>query len=597
MSMWLTLGSFVFFTALVAVITWWKSRGEDVDTNTGFFLAGRSLTFPLIAASLLLTNLSTEQLVGLNGQAYVAGLSVMVWEVVAVVALVAMALVFLPRFLKSGIATVPQLLDIRYGKRAEGVCNAIFMLAYMFQLLPIILYTGAVGMTGILDVHALTGIESTTTVLWAMVWLTGIIGSIYALFGGMRSIVISDLLNGIGLLTGGLMITWFGLRACGGIDLASPAASVQSGSIAQGFANLSKDISAQFNSIGAEGSLAPFLQIFTGVMLVNLFYWCTNQQIIQRALAASSLKEGQKGVLLTGVLKLLGPLYLVLPGMMAFFLYRHGALSLAANSIAATGDYIPDHAYGDLVRTVLPPWLSGFFAAVMAGAILSSFNSALNATCTLFSLGVYKRLIRPDADDKAVVRSGKWFGFVIAVGAMCVAPLLAKVPTIFGYLQKMNAIYFIPILAVVVVGFLSRRAPESSALFGLIGGVLLISIGYFVLPLIPGCDIVSWMGDFHFVGAVFLLIIDVMLAIRLASPRKEAFVQRDVKAVDLTPWRWVKVAGVVILLMIVAIYAAFADFSVLRDAAGRLPFVPFFSKVALSLVPTAILVWLDRRRA
>ncbi len=594
--MWLTLGSFIFFTALVAVITWWKSRGEDVKTNTGFFLAGRSLTFPLIAASLLLTNLSTEQLVGLNGQAYVAGIAVMVWEVVAVVALIFMALVFLPRFLKSGIATVPQFLDIRYGGRAETVCNAIFMLAYMCQLLPIILYTGAVGMTGILDIHALTGIQSTKVVLWGMVWLTGIIGSVYALFGGMRSIVISDLLNGIGLLTGGLMITFFGLKVCGGINLDAPNASVAAGTISTGFLNLTHDVTKHFNSIGPEGSLAPFLQIFTGVMLVNLFYWCTNQQIIQRTLAASSLKEGQKGVLLTGLLKLLGPLYLVLPGIMAYFLFQHGALQTTSGSIGPGGAYVADHAYGDLVRTVLPPWLSGFFAAVMAGAILSSFNSALNSTCTLFSLGVYKRLLRPDADDLAVVKSGKWFGLVIAIGAMSVAPLLANVPTIFGYLQKMNAIYFIPILAVVVVGFFSKKAPEISALFGLVGGVTIIAAGYFVLPHIPGCDIVAAMGDFHFVGAVFLLIVDVMLVLRLATPRKTPFVQEDVKAVDLTPWRWAIPASVGLFFCIVAIYAFFADFSVLRDTAGKLPFIPFFSKVILALVPTAVLLWLDRRR-
>lgn len=594
--MWLTLGSFVFFTALVAVITWWKSRGEDVKTNTGFFLAGRSLSFPLIAASLLLTNLSTEQLVGLNGQAYVAGIAVMVWEVVAVIALIFMALVFLPRFLKSGIATVPQFLDIRYGGRAAAVCNAIFMLAYMCQLLPIILYTGAVGMTGILDIHALTGIQNPKAVLWGMVWLTGIIGSVYALFGGMRSIVISDLLNGIGLLTGGLMITFFGLKVCGGIDLCAPDASVASGAISTGFTNLTHDVAEHFNSIGAEGSLAPFLQIFTGVMLVNLFYWCTNQQIIQRTLAASSLKEGQKGVLLTGLLKLLGPLYLVLPGIMAYFLFQHGVLQTTPGSMGADGAYLPDHAYGDLVRTVLPPWLSGFFAAVMAGAILSSFNSALNSTCTLFSLGIYKRILRPDADDQAVVKSGKWFGLVIAIGAMSVAPLLANVPTIFGYLQKMNAIYFIPILAVVIVGFFSKKAPEVSALFGLIGGILIIAAGYFVLPHIPGCDIVAAMGDFHFVGAVFLLLVDGMLLYRLIAPRKTPFVQEDVKAVDLTPWRWAIPASVGLFLCIVAIYAFFADFSVLRDATGKLPFVPFFAKLLLALVPTAVLIWFDRRR-
>ena len=221
----LTLGSFAFFTALVAAITWWKSRGGDSGSNDGFFLAGRSLTFPFIAASLLLTNLSTEQLVGLNGQGYTTGLAVMMWEVVGVFAIVLMALFFLPKFLKSGITTVPELLDIRFGSKAQLVCNVIFLLAYMFILLPMILYTGAKGMMGILDLHAATGIKSNTTLLWMMVWLIGCIGSVYAIFGGLRSIVVSDLLNGIGLLVGGFMITFFGLWACGAIDLSGEAAA------------------------------------------------------------------------------------------------------------------------------------------------------------------------------------------------------------------------------------------------------------------------------------------------------------------------------------------------------------------------------------
>ena len=281
----------------------------------------------------------------------------MVWEVVAVIALVFMALIFLPRFLKSGIATLPEFLDIRFGSSTQLICNLLFLIAYMVQLLPIILYTGAVGMGGILDVQRITGIESPTVVLWTLIWLIGIIGSIYALFGGMRSIVISDLLNGIGLLTGGIMITLFGLWACGAVDLSAAAtaeAAPASGSIVRGLSNLGADVSDHLNSIGASDSQAPFLQIFTGIILINMFYWCTNQQIIQRALAASSLKEGQKGVLLTGLLKLIGPLYLVLPGIMAFFLFRHGALDVAGGAVDAAGELIPDHAYGSLVRTVLP---------------------------------------------------------------------------------------------------------------------------------------------------------------------------------------------------------------------------------------------------
>ncbi|MEK6234315.1 MAG: solute:sodium symporter family transporter, partial [Planctomycetales bacterium] len=182
----LTLGSFIFFTALVAGLTWWLTRGDDHDSNKGYFLAGRSLTFPLIAGSLMLTNLSTEQLVGLNGAAFTDGLCVMVWEVIAVLALVAMALFFLPRFLKSGVATVPQYLGIRFDHQTQLICNVIFLLAYVCILLPIILYSGARGMVDILDVkEMLSGMDVEKSLnmtpdlaaIWLIVWMVGIIGS------------------------------------------------------------------------------------------------------------------------------------------------------------------------------------------------------------------------------------------------------------------------------------------------------------------------------------------------------------------------------------------------------------------------------------
>ena len=344
----ITILSFLLFTLVVAVITWKMTRNDDHRHSKGYFLAGRSLSFPLIAGSLLMTNLSTEQMVGLNGAAFVDGFSVMAWEVVAVIAMVLMALFFLPRFLKSGITTVPQLLEIRFDKGTQLITNIIFLLAYAVILLPIVLYSGAVGLLGMLDLQGLTGIESNTTLLWGTVWLVGLIGAIYALFGGLRTVAVSDTINGIGLLIGGFMIVYFGLQAV----------SDGNGAL-EGWRMLKEATPERFNSMGSNEQSVPFHTLFTGVILLNVFYWCTNQQIIQRTFGASSLAEGQKGVLLTGFLKLFGPLYLVIPGMIAFYLYANQGIKA-------------DAAYGHLVFNVLPPYLTGFFAAVMVGAILSS---------------------------------------------------------------------------------------------------------------------------------------------------------------------------------------------------------------------------------
>ena len=536
---WLTLGSFLFFTGLVGVLTWWITRRDDHASSQGYFLAGRSLTFPLIAGSLLLTNLSTEQMVGLNGAAFTDGLCVMVWEVVAVLALVAMALFFLPRFLKSGVATVPEYLELRYDHTTQVITNLIFLVAYVAILLPIILYTGATGMIGILDIQSLLGIESRTTALWLIVWLVGILGSSvrFVRRAADRCRLRHDQRRGAArrrVLDHGLRPrrTWRQRRdhrRCKNADRTGPTDdSIRSAAMRR---RCRSDT------------------LFSGVFLLHLFYWTTNQQIIQRTFGAKSLAEGQKGVLLTGAFKLLGPLYLVLPGMIAYRMF-------AGEELKA------DHAYGMLVNRVLPPPLTGFFAAAMIGAILSSFNSALNSSCTLFSLGLYKNVFRPAASERQVVRSGKIFGWTVAVIAMCIAPLLDKTESIFAYLQKMNGMYFIPIFAVVVVGMLSKRVPSIAAKLTLVVGCLIIAIGYFVYPFNL---VVAALHEYHFLGLVFSWLVIFMLIVGEVAPRATEWVQVDVQAVDMTPWRFARLAGLVLFAIVVLIYVSFADFSVLQS--------------------------------
>jgi SSS family solute:Na+ symporter len=532
----LTLGSFAFFTALVGAITWYLTRGDDHVSSDGYFLAGRTLTGGYIAGSLMLTNLSTEQLVGLNGAAFADGICVMAWEVIAAVSLVVMALFFLPRYLKSGIATVPQFLENRFDTGTRTITTMIFIFAYAVILLPIILYTGATGLSGILNMSALTGIESPTVVLWGTVWLIGIIGSIYAIFGGLRTVAVSDTINGFGLLVGGAMIVYFGLQAVNGDGMVAAITELRSAH------------PEKFNSIGGSEQSVPFSTLFTGVLLLNLFYWTTNQQIIQRTFGASSLAEGQKGVLYAGMLKVLAPLILVLPGIIAFHLYSADGLH-------------KDHAYGHLVQDVLPAPLAGFFAAVMVGAILSSFNSALNSTATLFSLGVYPYMINLKADEKQVIRAGKIFGCFIAIASMTVAPLLAGQDSIFGYLQKMNAIYFIPIFSVMLVGLLTTRVPAIGAKIGLEFGFTAIVLGYFVPPF---KEYASLVHEFHFIGLVFASGITIMLIIGKLAPREQAWKQTPSGDVELTPWPFAWPLGIGLVVFVLAIYLWFADLSVLN---------------------------------
>ncbi len=532
----MTIISFIIFTTLVAVITIAFTRKDDHKTITGYFLAGRTLSWPLIAGSLLLTNLSTEQMVGLNGAAYIDGLSVMAWEVIAVIALVAMALFFLPRFLKYGVTTVPEYLEIRYDHQTQVITNIIFLSAYALILLPIILYTGATGLMGILDLPEILGIESRATLLWLVVWMVGIIGSLYALFGGLRTVAVSDTINGIGLLIGGLLIAWFSLTTLG------------EGNLLAGIQALSENTPERLNSIGSNDNSVPFSTLFSGVLLLHFFYWTSNQQIIQRTFGAKSLAEGQKGVITTAILKLFGPLYLVLPGIVAFSLFPE------------LGNEHADQAYGMLVNKVLPASLAGFFAAVMMGAILSSFNSALNSTCTLFSLGLYKKMINKDATNEQVVRSGKIFGWLLAIFSMTTAPLLMQHESIFAYLQKMNGLYFIPIFSVVICGMLFKKVPPIAAKIALITGITIIGCGYFISPF---TEIVEAIHEFHFLGLVFVLLVSILLVFGQLKPMTDEPGKDIENAVDMTPWPRVKQAGIVLIIFVLLIYLFFADFSVL----------------------------------
>ncbi len=534
----MTIITFLLFTGLVGLLTWFLTRKDDHGTSTGYFLAGRTLTGGFIAGSLLLTNLSTEQLVGLNGAAFTDGVLVMAWEVIAGASLVVMALYFLPKYLRSGIATIPQFLELRFNGTTRSITSFIFIIAYAGILLPIILYTGATGLMGILDLQAITGIESRETLLWLTVLFIGIVGSIYAIFGGLRTVAVSDTINGFGLLVGGVAIAFYGLNA------------VSDGGIFEGLRELKEAHPEKFNSVGNKDASVPFSTLFTGVLLLNLFYWTTNQQIIQRTFGASTLKEGQKGVLIAGIFKILAPLILVLPGIIAFHLY------------ADREGFKADHAYGTLVNDVLPPGLAGFFAAVMVGAILSSFNSALNSTATLFSLGVYQHWAKGDAaDDRKVINNGKLVGAIAAIFAMLLAPMLDGQESIFGHLQSMNGLYFIPIFSVVLTGFLFRRAGALAANIALIAGCLILLLGTFVPPFTGW---VEKIHGFHFLGLVFALLMIFQFVMSKVRPLAQPWEHKHSGDVDLTPWKWAKPIGIAIVVFVLVLYLSLADFSVLK---------------------------------
>lgn len=530
-----TLGSFIAATAAVALVTRFLVRRMKRSDDPGeeYFTAGRALGWPVVAGSLLLTNLSTEQLVGLNGAVYADGNLVgIAWEVLAAIAMIALALVFLPIYLRSGFATTPAFLEQRFDRNTRSMVSGLFLFGYVTVLLPVVLYTGSLALIGMFDLEL---------PLWAVVLGIALIGSAYAIFGGLKTVAVSDTLNGAGLLVGGLCIPFLALYALG------------EGSLFSGLGTLVRerpDALASLAQTGKDGQAVsvPWDTLLTGMMMIQVFYWSTNQVIVQRAIGAKSLAEGQKGVLCAAFLKLIGPLMLCLPALIAL----HMSDRLELPSDPATGAVVADQVYGTLVRAVLPDWSLGLFAAVLVGSILSSFNSALNSASTLFSLQFYEGYLQPRATQEQVVRAGKLFGALIAAGAIVIAPQLGRLESIFEYLQKINGLYSVPIIAIFVIAVSHKRAPAMAAKAGMVTGLAFYAFFTFVvgerLHFLHGYAI-------SFAAAVLCMIIVAWRRprsdheIAAASPRIEA-------PVDMTPWRSAHIVSGSILASVVFIYAA-----------------------------------------
>jgi SSS family solute:Na+ symporter len=548
----LSIITFIGFTALVAFIAWYATRKTDETTADGYYLAGRSLGAITIAGSLLLTNLSAEQIVGLNGAAFKEGLMVMAWETLAAIAIIFAAIFLLPKYMKSGITTIPEFIETRFDKQTKGLLSLLFLIAYAIVLLPTILYSGSIAFSTMFDLPAVFGI-SEWSVIWICVWSIGIIGIIYAIYGGLKAVAVSDLINAIGLLVGGLLIPVFGLLLIG------------DGSIVDGLETLWNTNPEKFNMEGAVDSSIPFGTLFTGMMLAQIYYWGTNQSILQRVFAAKSLKEGQKGMMLAALIKFIIPIIVVVPGIIAFHVF--------GNELGN-----PDQAYPALVKKVLPTAFVGFFAAVLFGAVLSSFNSLLNSSATLFGFDLYKMYFKKDATEQETVKAGKRFGLLVAAISMTIAPFIIYAPDgLFSYIQQSLGSLSVPILAVVVVGVFSKKVPAIGAKIVLTLGVGLYLVSLLILePLFRNAAVEEAMAQnitdaaqlsiikaeayphyLHVMGILFVFNVLVMFITSKIKPKKDAYIPKVTDSLDVTPWRYTIVFGIIIAILVLGTYIIF----------------------------------------
>lgn len=528
--MFFTFFSFVLVMVLVSLLGQRMMGGENNTSQDGYFLGGRSLSGIIIAGSLIMTNISTEHLVGMNGSAYRNGALVITWEVTSAIALVCAALFFAPRYLKLGLTTLPELLEKRFDTKLRSYVDIMLIISFTMTLLPVVLYTGAINIEHLFDLSNMLGVEKQTGI-WITVIITGSIGAVYAIYGGLKMVAVTDTLFGFGLIAGGLFIPVLALMKVG------------EGSLIGGWNEVWMHSSHKFNVISTEASygpgsrdaILPFATLFTGMIINQLYFWAMHQSIIQRVLGAVSLKEAQKGLLYTGVLKLLMPLIIILPGIIAF--------QMMGNQLYEN----PDAVYPALVKEVLPSWATGIFIAIIAGAVLSTFNSGLNSAATLFSLGIYHKHIRPDAEAGQLVKTGKKTSIILAICSIMAAPFIANAPNgLYQLLQQLNGIFFIPmatmILAALFMPWISATAAKAGLFFGLACYILL----QYILRI-----------DLHFVhiwGLEFVLNIILMSIISIRYKNNNTFAITDGGFVNSQPWKMTLPLGLLLIALTLTVY-------------------------------------------
>ncbi len=561
---WLVIIFFVLFSSMVAIVTFMKTRGDNLQSKDGYFLGGRSLTGKVIASSLLLTNLSAVSFIGMSTQAYESNMSVMGWEVGSGITLIVVAMVLLPRYLKQGITTIPDFIEARFDKGTRDFVTILFLISYIVNLLPITLYSGAVAMSQLFDIPNMFGITYEQGI-WVMVWIIGIMGSMYAITGGLKAVAISDTINGVALVLGGFLVPFFALIYLG------------DGNIAEGFNTFLTSTPEKLNSIGTSTDSLPMSTVFTGLLLVNLYYWGTDQSIIQRGLGAKNLEEGQKGVIYAGLLKVLTPIMVIIPGILAFQIF--------GGNIENT-----DTVYPLLVNTVLPAPLVGLFAAAMMGAILSTFNSVLNSASTLFALNIYKPKFGKGKADEELVKKGKVFGIVIALAAMIGAPFIMYAPTgLYDYLQTINGFFNVPIFTIIFMGYMTKKVPPIAAK---------VAVTFFVT--IYGITQLVWDTGLHYLhvsAILFVLSCLIMYVIGKVKPSEVEFVLEDNKVVDIQPWaNRYRASGFVIFVMI-GMYVIFSKLGVAHEEGIRMiTWVILIVIAASCAIGAMILEKLDKKK-
>jgi solute:Na+ symporter, SSS family len=470
---------FIAITLMIGFATWRKVRGsasERDGSGKDVFLAGGSLTWLYVAGSITLTNLSTEQLVGMNGNQM---LLLAWWEICGFVGLLILAFVFVPIYYRNKCTTVTELLERRYkGGSIRTVISAIFLLGNILIYLPAALYSGS------LFLKSMFGVD------WPLIWFAApmaVVAALYTITGGLKAVAVMDTFSGIGVLAIAFLVVVLALNAVN-FDLFSGVPT------------------ERVSMIGSTQSPIPFHTLFTGMLFIQIFYWSTNQNITQKAMSAPTVREAQKGVLAAATVRILIiPAIVVIPGVVGYKLF--GPMG--------------DASYGRVVAHVLPTWMSGGFAALMAAAVIAHTGAILNSSVALYSLDFHDKFVKKVSNHWKLAA---WASAAFTVSSILLVPAFENAKSIINLLQELNGLSSMPILSAFIAGLLFANVDARAAVIGLLYGVGVYALHTFILykpdTIYDGETFYQHIGlsGVHYIDVMFLVLITSVL-VALGSNR------------------------------------------------------------------------------
>ena len=568
---WLVIGAYF---ALLAGVVWLTKRKQENATD--FFLGGRRVGWLAIGASIFAANIGSEHLIGLAGAGASTGLSSAHWEFNAGV-LILMSWVSLPFYSKSGVSTMPEFLERRFGPRARWILSLVSLAAYVLTKISVTVFAGALFFETMLPEISLTVGGTTIGSFWIGAFATVVLAGIYSSFGGLTAVVYTDLVQTFIILAGTLSVTGFALYHLGhsGVVVDGHAAN----SIADGWGVLKATIKSTGNveAFGLWHTLAhkafPWLGVVVASATIGVWYWCTDQFIIQRTLSAKDLTNARRGAIWGGFLKLAPVFLFLVPGMLGFALHHNHvalgngqifAIPLKAGTQALNGDTV----FPTLVQSLLPVGFRGLVVAGMIAALMSSLASLFNSVSTLFTVDVYQKL-KPETPPQQLVTIGRLTTICMTVLGLVWVPIMKAISGggLYQYIQAVQSFLAPPIVAVFLLGLLWKRCNLRGAAWGLSVGFILGMAKLAANAICPGPDGFAFIQDFYFSGILLLTSFAIVIAASLSAPAPApetlngltfACLDDKFKAENRASWNKVDViASVIVVGLVVCAYAYF----------------------------------------